>query len=147
MSGKAVGGRLNAQPEERSFVMTNHVAQSKVEHLAQPLARNGQNAKAVEFLTLAGFTLHGNDWIVPFAAELDVTPYEIRNWLTGQTLLKMDDVIWPKVFKALLDRREKLAHVHDEVHSAFQEANELAWRRGDQSKISELPAKPLHILR
>jgi hypothetical protein len=59
----------------------------------------------------------------------------------------MEDGIWPKVFKALRDRREKLGHLFDEVHSAFQEANELAWRRGDQSKIRELPAKPLHILR
>jgi hypothetical protein len=127
--------------------MTNHTAQSKVEHLAEPLARNGQDAKAVEFLTLAGFTLHGNDWIVPLAAELAITPPEIRNWLTGETPLTMDNGIWPQVFKALRDRREKLGRLHDEALSAFQEASELAWRRGDQSKISELPAKPLHILR
>jgi hypothetical protein len=127
--------------------MTNYTAQSKVEHLAEPLVRNGQDAKAVEFLTLAGFTLHGNDWVVPLAAELAITPQEIRNWLTGETPLTMDDGIWPQVFKALRDRREKLGRLHDEVHSAFQQANELAWRRGDQSKISELPAKPLHILR
>ena len=127
--------------------MTTHMAQRKVEHLSEPLARNRQNAKAVEFLTLAGFTLHGNDWIVPLAAELAVAPYEIRNWLTGQTPLTMDNGIWPKVFKALRDRREKLSRLHDEVHSAFQAANELAWRRGDQSRAGELPAKPLHILR
>jgi hypothetical protein len=59
----------------------------------------------------------------------------------------MEDGIWPKVFKALRDRREKLSHLHDEIHSAFQDANELAWRRGDQSKVRELPVKPLHILR
>jgi hypothetical protein len=59
----------------------------------------------------------------------------------------MEDGIWPKVFKALRERREKLSNLFDEVHSAFQEANEMAWRRGDQSKIRELPAKPLHILR
>ena len=127
--------------------MTTHTAQSKVEHLAEPVARTGQNAKAVEFLTLAGFTLHGNDWIVPLAAELAVSPDEIRNWLLGETPLTMDDAIWPKVFKALHERREKLGHLFDEVHSAFQEANEIAWRLGDQSKISELPPKPLHILR
>src|SRR3990170_3158253 len=127
--------------------MTNHTAQSEVEYFAEPMVRTGQNAKAVEFLTLAGFTLHGNDWIVPLAAELAVSPDEIRNWLTGETPLTMDDAIWPKVFKALRERREKLSHLHDEVHSAFQEANEMAWRRGDQSKIGELPAKPLHILR
>jgi hypothetical protein len=127
--------------------MTNHTAQSSVEYLAEPMARTGQNAKAVEFLTLAGFTLHGNDWIVPLAGELAVSPDEIRNWLTGEIPLTMEDGIWPKVFKALRDRREKLSHLFDEVHSAFLEANEMAWRRGDQSKIHELPAKPLHILR
>jgi len=88
--------------------MTTHIAQSKVEYRAEPMARTGQNAKAVEFLTLAGFTLHGNDWIVPLAGELAVSPDEIRNWLTGETPLTMDDAIWPKVFKALRDRREKL---------------------------------------
>ena len=132
------------------ILMATHTAQSKVEYLAEPMARTGQNAqnaKAVEFLTLAGFTLHGNDWIVPLAAELAVSPDEIRNWLKGEIPLTMEDGIWPKVFKALRDRREKLGHLHDEVHSAVQEANEMAWRRGDQSKIRELPAKPLHILR
>jgi hypothetical protein len=128
------------------FFVTSHTAQSKVEYLAEPVARD-QNTKAVEFLTLAGFTLHSNDWIVPLAIELNVNPDEIRNRLTGETPLTMDDAVWPKVLKALRERREKLSHLHDEVHSAFQEANELAWRRGDQSKIRELPAKPLHILR
>jgi hypothetical protein len=127
--------------------MTNHTAQSKVEYLAEPMARTGENAKAIEFLTLAGFTLHGNDWIVPLAGELAVSPDEIRSWLTGEIPLTMEDGIWPKVFKALRERREKLSNLFDEVHSAFQEANEMAWRRGDQSKIRELPAKPLHILR
>lgn len=127
--------------------MTTYTAQSKVEYLAQPMARTGQNAKAVEFLTLAGFTLHGIDWIVPLAAELAVSPDEIRNWLTGEAPLTMEDGVWPKVFKALRDRREKLDQLFNEVNSAFQEANELAWRRGDQSKIRELPVKPLHILR
>jgi hypothetical protein len=129
-----------------AFLVANHTAQSKVEYLAEPVARD-QNAKAIEFLTLAGFTMHGNDWIVSLAGELAVTPDEIQNWLTGETPLTMDDAIWPKVLKVLHDRRERLSHLHDEVHSAFQEANEMAWRRGDQSKIRELPAKPLHILR
>ena len=125
-----------------SFLMTNHAAQSTVENLAEPLAQKGQNAKAVEFLTLAGFTLHGNDWIVPLASELAVSPDEIRNWLTGGIPLTMEDAIWPKVFKALHDRREKLSHLHDEIQSAFQDA-----KQADESKVSELPAKPLHILR
>jgi hypothetical protein len=128
------------------FLVTSQTAQRKVEYLAEPVAPH-QNAKAVEFLTLAGSTLHGNDWIVPLAGELALSPDEIRNWLTGETPLTMDDVIWPKVFKALRERREKVSQLHDEVHSAFQQANEMAWRRGDQSKIRELPAKPLHILR
>ena len=127
--------------------MTTHTAQSKVEYLAEAVARNGQNAKAIEFLTLAGFTLHGNDWIVPLASELAISPDEIRRWLLGETPLTMDDGIWPKVFKALRERREKLSQLHDEVHSAFQKANEIAGRRGDQSTIHDLPAKPLHILR
>ena len=127
--------------------MATLTAQSKVEYLAESMARTGQDTKAVEFLTLAGFTLHGIDWIVPLAAELAVSPDEIRNWLAGEIPLTMEDGIWLKVLKALRDRREKLGHLHDEIHSAFQEANELAWRRGDQSKIHELPAKPLHILR
>ena len=53
--------------------MTNH-GRKESGNLAEPMARNGQNAKAVEFLTLAGFTLHGNDWIVPLAAELAKAP-------------------------------------------------------------------------
>ena len=61
------------------FLMTNHTAQSTVENLAEPLAPTGQNAKAIEFLTLAGFTLYGNDWIVPLAGELAISPDEIHS--------------------------------------------------------------------
>jgi hypothetical protein len=127
--------------------MTNHTAQSKVEHLAEPVARAGQNAKAVEFLTLAGFTLHGNDWIVPLAAELAMDPGEIRIWLSGETPLTMEDGIWPRVFKALSDRREKLTRVYDEIHAVFQAANKNAEDAADAPKGGELPVKPLHILR
>ena len=77
--------------------MTNHTAQSKVENLAQPVAEHGQNAEAVEFLTLAGFALHGSDWIVPLAAELAVSPDEIQKWLSGETPLTLEDGIWPRV--------------------------------------------------
>ena len=127
--------------------MTNHTAQNKVENLAQPVAEHGQNAKAVEFLTLAGFTLHGNDWIIPLAAELAISPDEIRNWLSGETPLTLEDGVWPRVFRALRDRREKLAHLHDEIHSAFREVNERSGKWVDDWKANELPAKPLHILR
>jgi hypothetical protein len=127
--------------------MTTYTAQNKVDYRAEPIGWAKENAKAVEFLTRTGFTLYGNDWIVPLASELAVSPDEIRHWLLGETPLTMDDVIWPKVFTALRGRGEKLRQLFDEVSSAFQEANELAWRRGDQSKIHELPAKPLHILR
>ena len=127
--------------------MTNHTAQNKVENLAQPVAEHGQNAKAVEFLTLAGFTLHGNDWIIPLAAELAISPDEIRNWLSGETPLTLEDGVWPKVFRALRDRREKLAHLHDEIHSTFREVNERSGKWVDDWKANELPAKPLHILR
>jgi hypothetical protein len=127
--------------------MTTYTAQSKVEHLAELLAPNGQNAKAVEFLTLAGFTLHGNDWIVPLAGDLAINPDEIQSWLSGETPLALDNGIWPKVFRALRDRREKLAHVHDEIHSAFREVNERTGKWVDHWKADELPAKPLHILR
>jgi hypothetical protein len=138
---------LDAQPNEGSFVMTNHAAQSKVERRAEPLARNGQNAKAVEFLSLAGFTLHGNDWIVPLAGELAISPDEIQNWLSGETPLTLEDGIWPRVFKALRDRREKLTHVHDEIHAAFREVNERTGKWVDEWKVEELPVRPLHILR
>jgi len=127
--------------------MTNHTAQGKVENLAEPLAPNGQNAKAVEFLSLAGFTLHGNDWIIPLAAELAISPDEIRNWLSGETPLTLEDGIWPRVFKALRGHREKLTRVHDEIHSAFREVNERSGKWLDDWKAAELPAKPLHILR
>lgn len=127
--------------------MTNHTAQSKVEILAQPVAEHGQNAKSVEFLTLAGFTLHGNDWIVPLAAEWAISPDEIQNWLSGETPLTLEDGIWPRVFRALRDRREKLARVHDEIHSAFREVNERNGKWVDDWNANELPAKPLHILR
>jgi hypothetical protein len=127
--------------------MTTYMAQSKVEHRAEPLAHNGQNAKAVEFLTLAGFTLHGNDWIVPLAGELAKSPDEIQDWLSGETPLTLENGIWPRVFKALRDRREKLAHVHDEIHSAFREVNARTGKWADDWKVGELPAKPLHILR
>lgn len=127
--------------------MTTHAAQSKVEHLAGPLARNGQNAKAIEFLTLAGFTLHGNDWIVPLAGELAISPEDIQNWLSGETPLTLEDGIWPGVFKALRGRREKLTRVHDEIHSVFRAVNERAGKSLDDWNAGELPAKPLHILR
>jgi hypothetical protein len=127
--------------------MATHTAQRKVEYLAEPLAQNGQNAKAVEFLTLAGFTLHGNDWLVPLAGELAMDPAKIQNWLSGETLLSMEDKIWTKLFKALRERREKLTHVHDEIHAAFRHASEKAGKRVDHWKVSELPVKPLHILR
>jgi hypothetical protein len=127
--------------------MTNHTVQSKLAHLPEPLAWDPQNVKAVEFLTLAGFTLHGNDWIVPLAGELAISPDEIRNWLSGETPLSLEDGIWPRVFKALRDRREKLAYVHDEIHSAFREVNERSGKWVDDWKVGEHPAKPLHILR
>lgn len=127
--------------------MTDQTAQGNVEHFADPLAQNGQNAKAIEFFTLAGFTLHGNDWIVPLAGELAISPEEIQNWLSGETPLTLEDGIWPRVFKALRDRREKLAHVHDEIHTAFREVNERTGKWVDDWKADELPAKPLHILR
>jgi len=121
------------------------MAQRKVEYLPAPLARTGQNTKAVEFLTLAGFTLHGNDWIVPLAGEMAMDPAEISNWLAGETPLTMDDGIWPRVFKALRERREKLTRVHDEIQSAFRAANKRAGE--NRLKAGELPVKPLHILR
>jgi hypothetical protein len=127
--------------------MTNHTAQSKLEHLAEPLARNPQNAKAVEFLTLAGFTLHGNDWVVPLAGELAISPDDIQNWLSGETQLSLEDGIWPRVFRALREHREKLTYVHDEIHAAFREVNERTGKWVDDWKVGELPAKPLHILR
>lgn len=127
--------------------MTNHTAQSKVENLAQPVAEHGRNAKAVEFLSLAGFTLHGNDWIIPLAAELAISPDQIKKWLSDETPLTLEDGIWPRVFRALRDRREKLARVHDEIHSAFREVNERSGKWVDDWKAGGLPAKPLHILR
>ena len=78
------------------FLMTNHTAQSTVENLAEPLAPTGQNAKAIEFLTLAGFTLYGNDWIVPLAGELAISPDEIQSWLSGETPLTLDNEFGPK---------------------------------------------------
>ena len=127
--------------------MASHTGQRKVEYLAEPLAQNGQNAKAVEFLTLAGFTLHGNDWIVALAGELAMDPAEIQKWLSGETLLSMEEGIWTKLFKALRQRRERLTHLHDEIHAAFRQANEKAGKRVDDWKAGDLPAKPLHILR
>ena len=147
MSAQTVGKPSQWPTDKGSFVMTNHMAQSKVEQLAEPLAPNGQNAKAIEFLTLAGFTLHGNDWIVPLAGELAISPDEIQNWLSGETPLTLEDGIWRRMFKALRDRREKLTHVHDEIHSAFREVNERTGKWADDWKAGELPVKPLHILR
>ena len=122
------------------ILMTTHTAQSKVEYLAEPVARTGQNARAVEFLTLAGFTLHGNDWIVPLAAELAVSPDEIRNWLTGEIPLTMEDGIWPKVFKALRDRREKLGHLHDEIIQPFRRRTK--WLGGAETNPKSVNCPP-----
>lgn len=127
--------------------MASHTAQRNAEHLAEPLARNGGNARAVEFLSLAGFTLHGNDWIVSLAGELAIDPAEIRNWLSEETPLTMEHEIWPRVFQALDGRREKLTRVHDEIHSAVQAANKNLEEGKDTSKAGEFPVKPLHILR
>jgi hypothetical protein len=95
---------------------------------------------------LAGFTLYGNDWIEPLAAELGISPTEVRNWLAGKTPLTMDAAIWPRVIEALRGREATLGHLLGETRAAVEAASE---EPGDAAaaKLPDDQVKPLHILR
>ena len=90
----------------------------KIDTFTQSSDHQGQNSVAVEFLSLAGFTLYGNEWIVPLAAELGISPSEIRNWLAGKTPLTMEAAIWPRVIEALRGREETLGRILGETRAA-----------------------------
>lgn len=97
--------------------------QSKIDTFTQTSDHQGQDSVAVEFLSLAGFTLYGNEWIVPLAADLGISPSEIRNWLAGKTPLTMEAAIWPRVIEALRGREATLGRILGETRAAVQAAN------------------------
>jgi hypothetical protein len=117
----------------------------KIDTFTQSSDHQGQNSVAVEFLSLAGFTLYGNEWIVPLAAELGISPSEIRNWLAGKTPLTMEAAIWPRVIEALRGREETLGRILGETRAAVRAANEEAGEEVSQAPDGSV--KPLHILR
>jgi hypothetical protein len=119
---------------------------SKIATFTEPPGQHGPNTAAVEFLGLAGVTLHGHEWIVPLAAEVGVSPEEVRAWLQGETPLTMQAPIWPEVIKALRGRQEQLGRLLDETVAAVQAAHDNAGK-GEGPKAGDQPVKPLHILR
>ncbi len=120
--------------------------QSTIATFSKPSNHQAQNSVAVEFLSLAGFTLYGNEWIAPLAAELGISPAEIHSWLAGKTPLTMDAAIWPRVIEALRGREATLGHLLGETRAAVAAASE---EPGDAAaaKLPDDQVKPLHILR
>jgi hypothetical protein len=63
---------------------------------------------AAEFLADAGKFLYGRDgWLGPFAADLDVKPAMLQNWLKGKSKLRGDHPVLKRALGLIEGRLEQ----------------------------------------
>ena len=102
-----------------------------------------ENDKAIEFLTRMGDLLYGQDWIVPLAREMEISPELMFNWVSRKTLLTMSDELWPNVFYVLGQRGNRYQDFIDEIYFAFRDARKILGRWWEDS-TDHTP--PQHLL-
>lgn len=91
---------------------------------------------AIGYLTFAGTSLYGENWIEPLAQDMHVESTKIHDWINQNVPLTMADSYWPMVLGAMVGREEKIIAAIVKVRSAFVDAREKSGICQDRSRLS-----------
>jgi hypothetical protein len=96
----------------------------KIESFAAHKRQRQENDRAIEYLTLAGQSVYGEHWIHFLSGAIEISPDEIRGWLSGKTPFNMSHGIWPAILMVLGEQRDFLDRIFGEMSNAFRDAQD-----------------------